>query len=51
MERSPMFNSIKRYYDSGRYTKDQVKVFVMAGWITEEEYNLITGEDYNAPVV
>lgn len=44
---SPMFNSIKRYYDSGRYTKEQVKVFVKASWITEEEYELITGEAYS----
>lgn len=41
-----MFNSIKRYYDSGRYTKEQVKVFVMARWITAEEYEQITGEPY-----
>lgn len=43
-----MYDSIKRYYDMGKYTNEQVKVFVKAGWITEEEYKTITGEDYVA---
>jgi uncharacterized XkdX family phage protein len=41
-----MFNSIKRYYDMGKYTNEQVKIFVMANWITAEQYKEITGEDY-----
>ncbi|VUZ24882.1 Uncharacterised protein [Acetobacterium wieringae] len=41
-----MYNSIKRYYDEGRYTNDQVKIFVRAKWITAEQYKTITGEDY-----
>lgn len=45
-----MYSSIKRYYDSGRYTKDQVKVFVQAGWITPEQYQEITGDEYVTPV-
>ena len=43
-----MFNSIKRYYDMGFYTKEKVKVFVQAGWITEAQYKEITGDDYVA---
>ncbi|MEC1778394.1 XkdX family protein [Schinkia azotoformans] len=41
-----MYNSIKRYYDMGKYTLDQMKVFVQAGWITPEQYTEITGEPY-----
>jgi phage uncharacterized protein, XkdX family len=42
---SRMFNSIKRYYDEGRYTKEQVGIFVKAKWIEVDEYKTITGED------
>lgn len=41
-----MYNSIKKYYNMGKYTNEQVKVFVSAGWITAEEYKEITGVDY-----
>lgn len=43
-----MYNSIKKYYDEGRYTDVQVKIFVRAGWITEAEYKTITGKKYVA---
>jgi uncharacterized XkdX family phage protein len=43
-----MYTSIKRYYDTGRYTKDQVKIFVQASWITPEQYETITGDAYVA---
>lgn len=39
-------STIKGYYDEGLYTNDDVKVFVNAGWITEEDYKTITGEEY-----
>jgi uncharacterized XkdX family phage protein len=39
---------VKRYYDKGYYTKDDVKVFVRAGKITPEQYEEITGEPYVA---
>lgn len=42
-----MFKIVKRYYDKGIYTKDDVKKFVQAGKITEDEYKEIVGEDYN----
>lgn len=41
---STIYNVVKRYYDSGRYTKENVAKFVTAGRITKEEYQLITGE-------
>lgn len=43
-----MYDSIKRYYDMGKYTNEQVKVFVQAGWITEEQYFEITNVPYSA---
>lgn len=41
-----MFNTIKKYYDKGYYTNEDMKVFVNAGYITEEEYQDITGVEY-----
>ena len=40
------FATVKGYYDAGFYTKDQVKVFVVKGKITTDQYKTITGEDY-----
>jgi uncharacterized XkdX family phage protein len=40
------FTIVKRHYDAGRYSKDDVKVFVAAGKITPEQYEQITGEPY-----
>lgn len=42
------YTIVKRHYDAGRYTKDDVKVFVQAGKITPEQYEQITGEAYTA---
>ena len=44
------FEKVKRYYDMGKYTNEQVKVFVQGKKITEQEYELITGEKYEAVV-
>ena len=41
-----MFKIVKRYYDKGIYSKEDVAVFVKAGKITPEQYREITGEDY-----
>ncbi len=43
-----MYNSIKRYYKMGKYTKEQIKVFVLAGWISEDQFKEITGDEYAA---
>ena len=41
-----MFKIIKRYYDKGVYTKENIATFVKAGKITAEQYQEITGEQY-----
>ena len=41
-----MFAIVKRYYDKGIYSKENVAKFVLAGKITNKEYQLITGEEY-----
>lgn len=41
-----MYKVVKRYYDLGIYSKENVAMFVKAGKITEEQYKTITGEDY-----
>ena len=41
-----MFKIIKRYYDRGIYSKENVAVFVTSGKITAEQYKEITGTEY-----
>ena len=36
-----MYSKIKRFYDMGLYTAEQVHKFVEKGVITEQEYNAI----------
>ena len=43
---SRLYKTVKRYYDKGFYDEADVATFVRAGKITEEEYELITGEPY-----
>jgi len=43
------FATIKRYYDAGRYTKENVATFVEAGKITPEQYEEIIGDPYVQP--
>lgn len=38
--------SVKKYYDMGIYTDENVATFVRAGMITEEDYKDITGKKY-----
>ena len=40
------FSRVKRFYDSGLWTKEQVKDAVAVGKITSVEYEDITGEVY-----
>jgi uncharacterized XkdX family phage protein len=40
------FSIVKRHYDAGRYDADDVAVFVTAGKITPEQYQTITGAEY-----
>lgn len=44
---SPKFNKVKGYYERGLWTKRQVLNAVAHGWITENEYAVITGEETN----
>lgn len=43
---SKHYVKVLRYYDKHLWTKKQVADAVVKGWITAEEYKLITGEDY-----
>jgi phage uncharacterized protein, XkdX family len=40
------YKMIKRYYDMGKYTNEQMEVFVRGNKITEEQYEEITGVKY-----
>lgn len=46
MKHSPNFDKVKFYYDHGLWTIDQLRKAIEKGWITEEEYFEITGENY-----
>ena len=41
-----MFELVKKYFDSGIYTNEDVKKFVLSGKITGEEYKEITNKDF-----
>lgn len=41
-----MFKIIKRFYDRGIYSSEDVVVFVASGKITAEQYEEITGNKY-----
>ena len=43
-----LVNSLKRLYDAGRLTKEQLRARVEKGTIAEAEYQEITGEAYDA---
>lgn len=45
---SKKFELVKRYYDQGLWSKARVRNAVVKEWITAEEYELITGEVYEA---
>lgn len=41
-----MFEKIKKWYESGMWTKKMVRNAVIKGKINEDEYTEITGEEY-----
>lgn len=43
---STKFQKVKKYYDSGLWSKRMVYQAVLKDWITFEEYELITGEPF-----
>ena len=42
-----MYAKIKKFYNLGLYTKENVAKFVEKGIITAEQYEEITGEAYD----
>ena len=47
MEHSVNYGKVKSYYDRGLWNLARVKKAVEKGWITEEEYQEITGQPYD----
>ena len=45
---SRYYSTVKKYYDLGIYSKENVAQLVKKNLITAEEYELITGEAYQA---
>lgn len=45
---STKISSMKRLYEAGKTTKEQLIERVQNGKLTEEEYEIITGEKYGA---
>lgn len=45
-DHSPKFNKVKSYYESEMWNKTMVRNAVVKGWITESEFEEITGEVY-----
>lgn len=43
---SKKFTKVKKYYDEGLWSKTMVANAVVKGWITAEEYEIITVEPY-----
>lgn len=41
-----MFKIVKRYFEKGLYSAEDVAKFVKAGKLTAEEYETITGKEY-----
>lgn len=37
---------LKTWLETGKWTKERLKMVVKAGTLTEDEYKQITGEDY-----
>ena len=42
-----LVESLKRLYKKGKVTKEKLQSMVDEGTITENEYEYITGEDFN----
>ena len=44
--KSKKYDTIKEYYDTGRWKIESLRHVVAHGWITPEEFTEITGEPY-----
>lgn len=45
---SKKYNVVKKYFDEGLWNIAMVKNAVVKGWITSEEFEEITGVEYEA---
>ncbi len=43
---SKKFDVVKKYFDGGFWSVKQVRNAVVKGWITEDEFEEIVGEEY-----
>lgn len=43
---SAKFETVKKYYKNKLWNEEQVRNAVVKGWITEEEFQGITGKEY-----
>lgn len=43
---SKKYELVKEYYDNGLWNLTRVKNAVVKGWITAEEFEMITGQPY-----
>lgn len=50
MEHSKKFDTVKKFFDNGLWSKKKVRNAVknptLSPWITKDEYREITGEEY-----
>lgn len=46
MAYSKYFEKVRKYYSIGVWNISRVRAAVEKEWITEEEFKIITGEDY-----
>ncbi len=50
MEHSAKFNKVKQWYDLKMWSEGRVHNAVVKGWITEAEFQEITGKVYSVDV-
>ena len=43
---SEKFETVKKYYELGMWTEAKVRNAVVKGWITANEFYMITGKNY-----
>lgn len=43
---SKKYKMVKDYYDHGLWSIERVRLAVVKGWITEDEFTEITGDEY-----
>ena len=46
VEHSPKYETVKHWYDTGKWKKPAVRNAVIKNWITSAEYEEIIGEPY-----